>query len=99
MFDLSKAVEFLEAGFGGTRAMAHQAPSLVDLLNSAGVDLALLSGLSETDIQAVLSEHGFDTTAIAGGQLDELLAILPQAGDLADQQAGLQGMIPADLRF
>ncbi len=98
MFDLSKAIEFIGTGLGGTSAMAHQGPNLADLLGSAGIDPALLSGLSESDILSVLSEHGIDPAAIAGGQLDELLANLPQAGGLADELASLQGMISDRLR-
>ena len=99
MFDLSKAIEFLEAGLGGTSAMAHQAPGLADLLSHAGIDASQLAGLAETDVLALLAEHGIDPAAIGEGQLTDFLASIPQASELTDQLGALQGIIPGNLRF
>ena len=99
MFDLSKAIELLQTGLGGTSAIAPEAPGLTDLLSNAGIEASQLVGLAETDVLALLAEHGIDPAAIGDGQLNDLLASIPQAGELTDPLGSLQGMIPDNFRF
>jgi hypothetical protein len=72
MFDLSKITESIGSLLSG--GTAPQVPTdLMGLLEQAGVDPALLDGLSPEEITGLLQQHGIDTSLLDPSQLTELM--------------------------
>jgi uncharacterized protein YidB (DUF937 family) len=74
MFDFGKITEALGGLFSNSQA---QVPSdvggIMELMSNAGIDPALLDGLSQDEILGLLQQHGIDTNLLDPGQLSELM--------------------------
>jgi len=74
MFDFGKITEALGGLFSNSQA---QVPSdvggIMELMSNAGIDPALLDGLSQDEILGLLQQHGIDTNLLDPGQLTELM--------------------------
>jgi hypothetical protein len=73
MFDFSRITDAIADLIGGSNvAEVVQNSGAADLLQGAGIDPEMLSGLGETQIADLLVEHGIDPSQFDGGQLAEL---------------------------
>lgn len=74
MFDFGKITDALGGLFSNSPA---QVPSdvggITELLANAGIDPALLDGLSQDEILGLLQQHGIDTSLLDPNQLTELM--------------------------
>lgn len=85
MFDLNKFTESI----GGLLSGNHQqsmpdATGVTDLLANAGIDPALLDGLSQEEIFALLQKHGVDPGLLDASQISELLQNANLGGNLSE---------------
>jgi len=74
MFDFSRLSEI--AGAVASSFMTggeHPTHALAGLLQNAGLDPSILAGLPESEITALLAEHGIDVTPFLEGGLPQLL--------------------------
>lgn len=75
MFDFPRLSELIGAAatnyLSGGQEPAQQ---LSELLQSAGLDPSVLAGLSESEISALLAEHGIDVSPLLEGGLQQVLA-------------------------
>jgi hypothetical protein len=77
MFDFSRLSEMI--GTATTNYLSggqEPAQLLSELLESAGLDPSALAGLSESEISALLAEHGIDVSPLLEGGLQQALADL-----------------------
>lgn len=74
MFDFSRLTETITDLVGSFTSQSEQGTSVLDALQSAGLDPSVLTGLSEAEIANLLEGIGVDPAQIAEGQIGELLA-------------------------
>lgn len=86
MFDFSRAFDIVSAALGGTTAAAEAgaADDALATLTRAGIDPAMLEGLTQNEIVQLLGQHGLDPAALAGDRLAELAAQFGSGHPLAD---------------
>ncbi len=85
MFDLSKITELFGGLLSGQSQVPQDMAGITELLSNAGVDPALLDGLSQGEIFGLLQQHGIDPSLIDPAQISELL----QGSGLADTVGGM----------
>jgi hypothetical protein len=77
MFDFPRLTELI--GAAATDFMSGgQEPvqQLSELLQSAGLDPSVLAGLTESEISALLADHGIDVSPLLEGDFQQALADL-----------------------
>lgn len=83
MFDLGKITDAIGGLLSGqTQAAQTEGGGIAELLASAGIDPALLDGLSQEEIIALLQQYGIDPGLIDPAQLGELFQNNDIAGNL-----------------
>ncbi len=74
MFDLSKITETIGGLISGAQQQSPvEVGSIADLLNTAGIDPAMLDGLNQDEILNLLQQYGIDPSQLDVSQLSELL--------------------------
>lgn len=83
MFDFGKITDALGGLLTGqSQSNPAEAAGIADLLAQAGIDPALLDGLSQEEILGLLQQHGIDLGHLDPAQLGELLQGSDIAGNL-----------------
>lgn len=84
MFDLNKFTENIGGLLSGNNQQSMlDSTGVTDLLANAGIDPALLDGLSRDEIFALLQKHGVDPGLLDGNQISELLQNANLGGNLS----------------
>lgn len=85
MLDISRITETVATLFSGSQQQSPlNSASIAELLSNAGIDPALLDGLSQEEIVALLQQHGIDPSAIDVGQLADLVHGTEVGGSIAE---------------
>jgi hypothetical protein len=84
MFDFGKITDAIGGLLSGqSQANPAQTGGITDLLAQAGIDPALLDGLSQEEIIGLLQQHGIDLGHLDPAQLSELFQGTDIAGNLS----------------
>lgn len=79
MFDLSKIASTIGGMLSGQQQPAlPDAAQITDILTQAGIDPAILEGLSMAEITNLLAQHGIDPSQLDPAALSELLGNAPE---------------------
>ena len=91
MLDFSKLAEAITGLIGGAGSVAETPASALEMLQSAGIDPAALTGLSQDQVLDVLASHGIDPATLMDGQLQDLVAGLGLNEGISGTIASLWG--------
>ena len=85
MFDFSKITETIGGLLSGNQQKSPlDVAGITDLLANAGIDPALLDGLSQDEVFSLLQQHGIDPSQLDVSQISELLQNANLDGNLAE---------------
>lgn len=84
MFDFQRLTDTLGSLLGGTAAATITQSGLLETLQNAGVDPALLDGLNADEIASLLAEHGIDPSQLPITEIEGLIQHLGGTGSVSD---------------
>ncbi len=85
MFDFNKITETIGGLLSGNQQHSQlDAAGTTELLANAGIDPALLDGLSQDEIFSLLQRHGIDPSQLDLSPISELLQNANVGGNLAE---------------
>ncbi len=84
MIDFGRLTDTIGGFLSGNAQQAVEATGLAEMLANAGLDPALLDGLSQDEILSLLQQYGIDPSVIDPNQLSEMLQGTGIGGGLAE---------------